>query len=104
MQHYDQTAALHRQKAPARVAFREADKKVKEAEANKDDFVTYNPPHEYGSGWQDCVQATLRVSVSNETVPAQASLNVMNESLSRDKAALTGRWRAGNKRRKRRRK
>ncbi|MDP1183678.1 cloacin, partial [Klebsiella pneumoniae] len=36
----------------ARAAFQEADKKVKEAVANIDDFVTYNPPHEYGSGWQ----------------------------------------------------
>ncbi|MDR8470158.1 cloacin, partial [Acinetobacter baumannii] len=40
----------------ARAAVQEADKKVKEAEANKDDFVTYNPPHEYGSGWQDQVR------------------------------------------------
>ncbi len=42
----------------ARAAVQEADKKVKEAEANKDDFVTYNPPHEYGSG-QDRVRSIL---------------------------------------------
>nr|WP_267284774.1 hypothetical protein [Klebsiella pneumoniae] len=34
---------------------------MKEAEANKDDFVTYNPPHEYGSGWQDQVRYLIRI-------------------------------------------
>ncbi|HDZ0993338.1 TPA: cloacin [Klebsiella pneumoniae] len=74
----------------ARAAVQEADKKVKEAEANKDDFVTYNPPHEYGSGWQDQVRYLDKdIQKKNETLKAaQASLNAMNESLSRDKAAL----------------
>ncbi|MDH8404114.1 colicin-like bacteriocin tRNase domain-containing protein [Klebsiella pneumoniae] len=73
-----------------RAAVQEADKKVKEAEANKDDFVTYNPPHEYGSGWQDQVRYLDKdIQKKNETLKAaQASLNAMNESLSRDKAAL----------------
>ncbi|MDZ1439004.1 colicin E3/pyocin S6 family cytotoxin [Klebsiella pneumoniae] len=76
----------------ARAAVQEADKKVKEAEANKDDFVTYNPPHEYGSGWQDQVRYLDKdIQNQNEKLKAaQASLNAMNESLSRDKAALTG--------------
>lgn len=76
----------------ARAAVQEADKKVKEAEANKDDFVTYNPPHEYGSGWQDQVRY-LDKDIQNQTEKlkaAQTSLNEMNESLSRDKAALSG--------------
>lgn len=74
----------------ARAAVQEADKKVKEAEANKDDFVTYNPPHEYGSGWQDQVRYLDKdIQKKNETLKAaQASLIAMNESLSRDKAAL----------------
>lgn len=76
----------------ARTAVQEADKKVKEAEANKDDFVTYNPPHEYGSGWQDQVRYLDKdIQNQNEKLKAaQASLNAMNESLSRDKAALSG--------------
>lgn len=76
----------------ARAAVQEADKKVKEAEANKDDFVTYNPPHEYGSGWQDQVRYLDKdIQNQNEKLKtAQASLNAMNESLSRDKAALPG--------------
>lgn len=76
----------------ARAAVQEADKKVKEAEANKDDFVTYNPPHEYGSGWQDQVRY-LDKDIQNQDEKlkaAQTSLNEMNESLSRDKAALSG--------------
>lgn len=76
----------------ARAAVQEADKKVKEAEANKDDFVTYNPPHEYGSGWQDQVRY-LDKDIQNQhekLKAAQTSLNEMNESLSRDKAALSG--------------
>ncbi|HHR3265097.1 TPA: colicin-like bacteriocin tRNase domain-containing protein [Klebsiella aerogenes] len=76
----------------ARAAVQEADKKVKEAEANKDDFVTYNPPHEYGSGWQDQVRY-LDKDIQNQNdklKAAQTSLNEMNESLSRDKAALSG--------------
>lgn len=76
----------------ARAAVQEADKKVKEAEANKDDFVTYNPPHEYGSGWQDQVRY-LDKDIQNQSEKlkaAQTSLNEMNESLSRDKAALSG--------------
>lgn len=76
----------------ARAAVQEADKKVKEAEANKDDFVTYNPPHEYGSGWQDQVRY-LDKDIQNQKEKlkaAQTSLNEMNESLSRDKAALSG--------------
>ncbi|SXX10601.1 Ccl [Klebsiella pneumoniae] len=76
----------------ARAAVQEADKKVKEAEANKDDFVTYNPPHEYGSGWQDQVRYLDKdIQNQNEKLKAaQTSLNEMNESLSRDKAALSG--------------
>lgn len=76
----------------ARAAVQEADKKVKEAEANKDDFVTYNPPHEYGSGWQDQVRYLDKdIQNKNEKLKAaQTSLNEMNESLSRDKAALSG--------------
>lgn len=76
----------------ARAAVQEADKKVKEAEANKDDFVTYNPPHEYGSGWQDQVRYLDKdIKNQNEKLKAaQTSLNEMNESLSRDKAALSG--------------
>lgn len=76
----------------ARAAVQEADKKVKEAEANKDDFVTYNPPHEYGSGWQDQVRYLDKdIQKQNEKLKAaQTSLNEMNESLSRDKAALSG--------------
>lgn len=76
----------------ARAAVQEADKKVKEAEANKDDFVTYNPPHEYGSGWQDQVRYLDKdIPNQNEKLKAaQTSLNEMNESLSRDKAALSG--------------
>lgn len=76
----------------ARAAVQEADKKVKEAEANKDDFVTYNPPHEYGSGWQDQVRYLDKdIQTQNEKLKAaQTSLNEMNESLSRDKAALSG--------------
>ncbi|MBC6324645.1 cloacin [Enterobacter kobei] len=76
----------------ARAAVQEADKKVKEAEANKDDFVTYNPPHEYGSGWQDQVRYLDKDTQNqNEKLKAaQTSLNEMNESLSRDKAALSG--------------
>lgn len=76
----------------ARAAVQEADKKVKEAEANKDDFVTYNPPHEYGSGWQDQVRYLDKdIQSQNEKLKAaQTSLNEMNESLSRDKAALSG--------------
>lgn len=76
----------------ARAAVQEADKKVKEAEANKDDFVTYNPPHEYGSGWQDQVRYLDKdIRNQNEKLKAaQTSLNEMNESLSRDKAALSG--------------
>ncbi|MCB3528659.1 colicin-like bacteriocin tRNase domain-containing protein [Klebsiella grimontii] len=76
----------------ARTAVQEADKKVKEAEANKDDFVTYNPPHEYGSGWQDQVRYLDKdIQNQNEKLKsAQASLNAMNDSLSRDKAALPG--------------
>lgn len=76
----------------ARAAVQEADKKVKEAEANKDDFVTYNPPHEYGSGWQDQVRYLDKdIQDQNEKLKAaQTSLNEMNESLSRDKAALSG--------------
>lgn len=76
----------------ARAAVQEADKKVKEAEANKDDFVTYNPPHEYGSGWQDQVRYLDKdMQNQNEKLKAaQTSLNEMNESLSRDKAALSG--------------
>lgn len=76
----------------ARAAVQEADKKVKEAEANKDDFVTYNPPHEYGSGWQDQVRYLDKdIQNQNEKLKAaQISLNEMNESLSRDKAALSG--------------
>lgn len=76
----------------ARAAVQEADKKVKEAEANKDDFVTYNPPHEYGSGWQDQVRYLDKdIHNQNEKLKAaQTSLNEMNESLSRDKAALSG--------------
>ncbi|HBS2114210.1 TPA: cloacin [Klebsiella pneumoniae] len=76
----------------ARAAVQEADKKVKEAEANKDDFVTYNPPHEYGPGWQDQVRYLDKdIQNQNEKLKAaQTSLNEMNESLSRDKAALSG--------------
>lgn len=76
----------------ARAAVQEADKKVKEAEANKDDFVTYNPPHEYGSGWQDQVRYLDKdIQNQNEKLKAaQTSLNEMNESLSRDKAVLSG--------------
>lgn len=76
----------------ARAAVQEADKKVKEAEANKDDFVTYNPPHEYGSGWQDQARYLDKdIQNQNEKLKAaQTSLNEMNESLSRDKAALSG--------------
>lgn len=76
----------------ARAAVQEADKKVKEAEANKDDFVTYNLPHEYGSGWQDQVRYLDKdIQNQNEKLKAaQTSLNEMNESLSRDKAALSG--------------
>lgn len=76
----------------ARAAVQEADKKVKDAEANKDDFVTYNPPHEYGSGWQDQVRYLDKdIQNQNEKLKAaQTSLNEMNESLSRDKAALSG--------------
>ncbi|EMC1561922.1 cloacin [Klebsiella pneumoniae] len=76
----------------ARAAVQEADKKVKEAEANKDDFVTYNPPHEYGSGWHDQVRYLDKdIQNQNEKLKAaQTSLNEMNESLSRDKAALSG--------------
>lgn len=76
----------------ARAAVQEADKKVQEAEANKDDFVTYNPPHEYGSGWQDQVRYLDKdIQNQNEKLKAaQTSLNEMNESLSRDKAALSG--------------
>ncbi|HAL0112958.1 TPA: cloacin [Escherichia coli] len=76
----------------ARAAVQEADKKVKEAEANKYDFVTYNPPHEYGSGWQDQVRYLDKdIQNQNEKLKAaQTSLNEMNESLSRDKAALSG--------------
>ncbi|HBT4791416.1 TPA: cloacin [Klebsiella quasipneumoniae subsp. similipneumoniae] len=76
----------------ARAAVQEADKKVKEAEANKDDFVTYNPPHEYGSGWQDQVRYLDKdIQKQNETLrAAQAALNSMNDALSKDKAALPG--------------
>ncbi|MGF7527618.1 colicin-like bacteriocin tRNase domain-containing protein [Klebsiella pneumoniae] len=76
----------------ARAAVQEADKNVKETEANKDDFVTYNPPHEYGSGWQDQVRYLDKdIQNQNEKLKAaQTSLNEMNESLSRDKAALSG--------------
>ncbi|STT63890.1 Ccl [Klebsiella pneumoniae] len=54
--------------------------------------MTYNPPHEYGSGWQDQVRY-LDKDIQNQNAKlkaAQASLNAMNESLSRDKAALPG--------------
>ncbi|KTG61051.1 hypothetical protein K25_28690, partial [Klebsiella pneumoniae] len=85
----------------ARAAVQEADKKVKEAEANKDDFVTYNPPHEYGSGWQDQVRY-LDKDIQNQKKlkAAQTSLNEMNESLSRDKAALSGAMESRKQRRK----
>ncbi|WP_324099756.1 hypothetical protein [Klebsiella pneumoniae] len=64
--------------------------------------MTYNPPHEYGSGWQDQVRYLDKdIQNQNEKLKAaQTSLNEMNESLSRDKAALSGAMRAGNKRRK----
>ncbi len=54
--------------------------------------MTYNPPHEYGSGWQDQVRYLDKdIQNQNEKLKAaQTSLNEMNESLSRDKAALSG--------------
>ncbi len=46
--------------------------------------MTYNPPHEYGSGWQDQVRYLDKdIQNQNEKLKAaQTSLNEMNESLS----------------------
>ncbi|ELH3243520.1 cloacin, partial [Salmonella enterica] len=76
----------------AEAAIQEADKKVKAAEVNKEEFVTYNPPHEYGSGWQDQVRY-LDEDIRKQTEAlsaAQASLKSLNDTLSQDKAALPG--------------
>lgn len=75
----------------AEAAIQEADKRVKAAEVNKEDFVTYNPPHEYGSGWQDQVRY-LDEDIRKQTEAlstAQASLKSLNDTLSHDKAALS---------------
>lgn len=76
----------------AEAAIQEADKKVKAAEVNKEDFVTYNPPHEYGSGWEVQVRY-LDEDIRKEKEAlsaAQASLKSLNDTLSHDKAALSG--------------
>ncbi|EAO6252864.1 colicin [Salmonella enterica] len=76
----------------AEAAVQEADKKVKAAEINKEDFVTYNPPHEYGSGWEVQVRY-LDEDIRKEKEAlsaAQASLKSLNDTLSQDKAALSG--------------
>ncbi|EBV5448640.1 colicin [Salmonella enterica subsp. enterica serovar Weltevreden] len=75
----------------AEAAIQEADKKVKVAEVNKEDFVTYNPPHEYGSGWEVQVRY-LDEDIRKEKEAlsaAQASLKSLNDALSHDKAALS---------------
>ncbi len=76
----------------AEAAIQEADRKVKAAEANKEDFVTYNPPHEYGSGWEVQVRyLDENIRKEKEALSAaQASLKSLNDTLSHDKAALSG--------------
>ncbi|EAW1321401.1 colicin [Salmonella enterica subsp. diarizonae] len=75
----------------AEAAIQDADKKVKAAEVNKEDFVTYNPPHEYGSGWEVQVRY-LDEDIRKQTEAlsaAQALLKSLNDTLSQDKAALS---------------
>ncbi|EHT8580874.1 colicin [Salmonella enterica] len=75
----------------AEAAIQDADKKVKAAEVNKEDFVTYNPPHEYGSGWEVQVRY-LDEDIRKQTEAlsaAQASLKSLNDTLSQDKAVLS---------------
>ncbi|EBT5359885.1 colicin [Salmonella enterica] len=75
----------------AEAAIQDADKKVKAAEANKEDFVTYNPPHEYGSGWEVQVRY-LDEDIRKQTEAlsaAQVSLKSLNDTLSQDKAVLS---------------
>ncbi|EFQ5903938.1 hypothetical protein HZX00_005182 [Salmonella enterica] len=75
----------------AESAVHDAEKKVKDAEAYKEDFVMYNPPHEYGSGWEVQVRYLDEDIRKEKEVlnAAQASLKSLNDTLSHDKAALS---------------
>lgn len=75
-----------------RVVVQEVDKKVKEVEVNKDDFVIYNLFYEYGFGWQDQVcYFDKDIQNQNEKLKVvQIFLNEMNEFLFRDKVVFFG--------------
>ncbi|ECJ2224818.1 colicin [Salmonella enterica] len=88
----ERIASTERAIPGAESAVHDAEKKVKDAEAYKEDFVMYNPPHEYGSGWEIQVRY-LDEDIRKETErlsAAQASLKSLNDTLSQDKAALSG--------------
>ncbi|WP_261371301.1 colicin-like pore-forming protein [Yersinia mollaretii] len=64
-------------------AIKLAGEKLKIAEDQQDEFVSNNPPHEYGTGWRDVVNNYDKIIAQNnsEIVAGQSALNAARDSL-----------------------